>query len=438
MKKVLIAAIALSIFLSVLTLFAGLAVSNTEKTVDKLPSAEAVITDKILRKAVAEYEVDGKTYSVTLTTDLEPGDTITVYYNPKRPSAATTGTVGNDAEFLKKLSENKGKKLRGYGIIAGAALVILLITNNREMASARKRVATGPRMGGLDSLDGLNEDPYYWQRFYESVQYKQQGRLTSALTERMKNYSYKQHDTESGYNGLAAHDLMVLYLFQCSSGHNAYLYGSESLQDPSFEGLAKKLEKTLKYNVYHESLIFTAMLAKSYDDAEVLLKRAEECHDSKLDREIKERRSYRESCPRWFDFQRAMSFNYYSRTSEAEDKGDYSPACALMEVMLLRAEDPGYDLSYEEYLDVLDDYLVVSYKYFARMVGLLMQNGGSGMTAENELMFLLEKPLEVLSDFLPDCRPQDKKLLKTDLEPYYTVTPLTETSLFESVTAKLS
>lgn len=411
----------------VITLLAGFAVSSTENSTAQLTAVEARITDKILGRAVAAYEVDGNTFTVTLATDLEPGDRITVYYNPKHPSFANAGANGNDIGFFKSLHEKGQSLLPYYWCAAGFALLGLLLPRAKGAADRHKRNAAA------SEIKGIQENPVYWERFYNSMHCKQQGMLVSALAYRQGNLSHTEGTADSGYRGLAAHDIMILELFQCADGKNAYLHGKASLEDPAFANLANTLEKQLHYNTYHEALMFTAMLACSYEEAEKMLMQAELCCNKKLDKEIATRRNYRKDCPRWFDFQRAMSFNYYSRTNEASDKGDYSPACALLQIILQRAEEPGYDVSYEEYLDALDDYLVLSFKYFARMVGVILQNGGGDEAAEHELLFLLTEPLKILSGFLPDCRAQDKQLLKNDLEPYRSVTPLTETDLFKTV-----
>ena len=136
-----------------------------------------------------------------------------------------------------------------------------------------------------------------------------------------------------------------------------------------------------------------------------------------------------EQFPRWIDFQKNYAGIFYSRSSAAQDRGDYSPACALLGLILSREGERGYDLSEDDYVNLLDDYLMVSLRYFTRISDKLLKNGGA---PDREILFLVRKPLQVLIDFLPDC--QEKRyrdLLKSVMKEYSVYGPAFEMFLPE-------
>lgn len=108
---------------------------------------------------------------------------------------------------------------------------------------------------------------------------------------------------------------------------------------------------------------------------------------------------------RWGEYQFSRSQLHFSRESAEKDKGDYAPGMAYLQLIIDRAEDPAYELSYEEFEDVLDTYGFITVQY---MLTKSMATQMSPDEFSRELAFLADAPLQRIAEFLPDCQPSDR------------------------------
>ena len=70
--------------------------------------------------------------------------------------------------------------------------------------------------------------------------------------------------------------------------------------------------------------------------------------------------------------------------------GEFDSIPSLLMLMLDRAEKPGYDLSYEEYVDILDDYTTITAMYLMKILrpeGVKVTRLAYGMPAGAELEY---------------------------------------------------
>src|SRR5208337_1572627 len=106
---------------------------------------------------------------------------------------------------------------------------------------------------------------------------------------------------------------------------------------------------------------------------------------------------------------RTISYTFYSRATEEMDKGQYAAGLAVLDVILANAQKVGYNLDYEEYVDLLDDMCTLA-------IRLLMQKGErrprnwSASKEADELGCILKRPIMYLAEFYPDCLPKDRDL----------------------------
>ena len=348
------------------------------------------------------YEVDGEEYHADILTEsgtTDAGDTMTVYYNPNWKSSAVTDT---HYEFLIKTYRTG---LIVSAIVFGALLLLRIIIGAVAMKRAdNSGGSTHNVTNNYNRLTGEEQD--FWSLFFQSLEYKKQGRLASALEARESGL--RMMEDRHDYYCMAQHNLLVLQCYHCCDGVSAYKSGKESLRyKDEFRELSDRMSPMLKYSSYDESLVYTAMLAKSREEAGELLREAVNRNAYRTAvQHAKEMLAMMEKFPKWLDYQRNYAANFYSRHSAQYDKGDYSPACAILQVILSREGEKGYDMTEEQYVDILDDYLMNSLRYFTLRSGVLIQNGGS---PDRELLFIVKKPLKVLIDFLPDC---EKKRFK--------------------------
>ena len=339
------------------------------------------------------YEVDGTEYQSDLLTEsgtVDVGDTMTVYYNPSWKSSAVTET---HYDFLMKTN---GTGLLVSGIIFGVMLLLRIIIGavRKKTLGSSSSSAAGP-FGDFD-----DDERDFWSLFFQSLEYKKQAMLKSSLAAREKGLEMMMNRRD--YYCMAQHNLLVLQCYHCCDGVSAYQSGKESLKyKDEYRELSDKMKSLLHYSSYDESLVYTAMLAKNREEAKELLEEAvtRNAYHPAV-KHAKEMLAMMEKFPKWLDYQRNYSANFSNRHSAQQDKGDCSPACALLQVILSREGEKGYDMTEEQYVDILDDYLMISLKYFSMKFPLLIQHGGS---PEKQLLFMLKKPLQVLIDFLPDC-----------------------------------
>ena len=104
-----------------------------------------------------------------------------------------------------------------------------------------------------------------------------------------------------------------------------------------------------------------------------------------------------------------MTGNFCDRNTERTNRGQYAPGVAVLDVILANAYEAGYNLDYEEYVDVLDDMLAFA-------IQLLMQKGERrprnrfAREEADELGCILRRPIKYLTEFVPDCLPKDREL----------------------------
>ena len=133
----------------------------------------------------------------------------------------------------------------------------------------------------------------------------------------------------------------------------------------------------------------------------------------------------------------AISHTFYSRATPEMDKGRHAPALAVLDVILANAQKVGYNLDYEEYVDVLDDMCALA-------IRLLMQKGerrsGKWSASEeaDELGCILKRPMMYLAEFYPDCLPKDRELFSRHYKVFASVPWIGEVPGWRELTSLLS
>ena len=245
----------------------------------------------------------------------------------------------------------------------------------------------------------------FWQLYADSLLLKDRGALKSALLKReeaCQKYAFNQ-----GFKGMGYHHLAILTMYHLGNGQAAAKYARDSLScgDEYYRCSQEHLAE-LQFGAHLESLQTAAMTSSTYDEALDYIQQGETLYGDVFITKRKELEEFRRDYPRFSDYQRQTSLLYYSRVSAELDQGDYAPAMSLLQLMLDRSEEPSYDLSYEEYVDILDDYGTISAMYLMKKARIL---GGSPEYFAHELAFIADEPLERIANFLPDCEPGDKE-----------------------------
>ncbi len=338
------------------------------------------------------YQAEGTVYSSAVMAPagtIHEGDQLSVYYYPQYPFIATSA---EDHSI-------RMKTIITLLIISAVLLIIYLLFGQK----IGRRLADMQRPFSDFYSEGEDKEllDRFWDSFLRSLQYKISAWLKSALDERERGLEMVKDIP--AYSCMAHHNLQILRFHHCADGVQGYQDGLLSLQYKNeYEKLSDQMRPKLGYSSYDESLVYTAMLAKSRDEAKPLLEEVvkRNAHRGAV-KHAKEMLALMDKFPRWADIQKNYAANLASRNTAKTDKGDYAPACGLIQTVLSREGEKGYDLTEEEYVSLLDDYLMLSLKYFLLRADVLLK-GSSGFV-ESELLFLLERPLQMLIDFLPDC-----------------------------------
>jgi len=270
-------------------------------------------------------------------------------------------------------------------------------------------------------------DRAFFDKYRESLEAKDQTRLRTALSLREEATRAKQGDP--AYYAYGKHNELVLLSHHIGDGLAARAAGLEALAPERRDALrafAQEIQPLQGNGIdaYAETLEMMIPLAESYEEA--LAYSEELCGHlpngqagaaaEKRHGEIQ--RLQRDTSGRWADGQRAMSRTFYSRVSAAQDAGQYAAGMSVLHCYLTNSERAGYDLGYEEYVDALDDFTVLTMMYFqalaAKGAQYERQRGRiPGFDMAHEIGILFENPAQMLADFMPDCLPKDRAMFES-------------------------
>ena len=278
-----------------------------------------------------------------------------------------------------------------------------------------------------NSFKGSGNMPeQFWNLYQRSLLEKDRGALASAL--RLRKEAYDISKTDNGYLGMACHNLAILEMYHLGDGKAAAKYARESLDcGEEYYRFSEKCREIIMFGAHLESLQTAAVTSTTYDEALGYIAEGKKRYGSIFENMEKSVNSIRNSDGRFYEYLRATSLLYYSRVSAEQDKGDYAPAMSLLQIIIDHAEEREFDLGYEEYVDVLDDYLTITVMYLMKKARVLK---GTMADFGNELAFIADEPLKRLADFLPDCQPSDMKTFQFIIQGYAQLPYIKERSSF--------
>ena len=119
------------------------------------------------------------------------------------------------------------------------------------------------------------------------------------------------------------------------------------------------------------------------------------------------------------------------------DKGRYAGGLAVLDVILSNAQKAGYNLDYEEFVDLLDDMCALS-------IRLLMEKGErrppacSAREEASEVGCILKKPMMYLTEFYPECLPKDRELFSNHYKAFASARWIGEVPGWQELTSLLA
>jgi hypothetical protein len=247
------------------------------------------------------------------------------------------------------------------------------------------------------------------EMFHASLQLKDMAALGSALRLRREATGVVR-DIPALYC-VGKHNEMILEYNHIGLGIEARQSALESLKhEEEFKDISLVLFPMFRSNFYQESLDYMTCASTSYEEGLYYFSKLKDEFPNEVSRRrYDEFKGLQSKYGRWFSTHRAISGTFYSRVNQGMDRGLYAGGLAVLDVILAHAQEAGYKLDYEEYVDLLDDMCALS-------IQLLMQKGerrppaGSARQEANELGCILKKPMLYLAEFRSECLPKDRDL----------------------------
>lgn len=247
--------------------------------------------------------------------------------------------------------------------------------------------------------------------YISSIQLKDKASLVSALR-------IRQEATELVRNipalyCLGKHHEMILEYNHLGQGVEARESVLESLKnEEEFLEISQFLCSKFAFDYYTESMDYAAFTSSSYEESLHYLRRLNEKIPNEANkRKLDDCKKMQGKYGRWHTAQRSILATFCSRVSAEQDKGRYAAGLSIIDIILYNAEKTGYNLDYEEYVDLLDDMCAISIQYLMQKMQCRPQVRTMSEDAF-ELGRIIERPISYLAGFISDCLPNHQSLFE--------------------------
>jgi tetratricopeptide (TPR) repeat protein len=266
-------------------------------------------------------------------------------------------------------------------------------------------------------------DQKFLHLFLESIAFKDAGMLKSALSKRKEATERMKHD-EAHY-ALGKANEAILLGYHIGDGIAAFDAAKEALKNTEvFYTASKEWEKVTGLTVFNDIFNIIRQWSASYDECVELNKlRVRWIADNGAKQNLEDIENCRKHEPHWWITQLSIAYKYYSRERPELDKGLYAQGMSVLQCILSRSftEDDGYNLDYDTYIHLLDDYIVISIKHFQNVLNKYQIKAGLYNNPDNpeELLIILEKTIKIWTDFASILETKDKALFTDYFVDYW-------------------
>lgn len=266
-------------------------------------------------------------------------------------------------------------------------------------------------------------DQKFLRLFQESIAFKDAGMLKSALLKRQTATEHMKHD-EAHY-ALGKANEAILLGYHIGDGIAAFKAAKEALKNiDAFYAASEEWQKATFLTVFNDILNIIRQWSTSYDECVELNKlRVKWFKTNEATQSLTNIENIRRQEPDWWGAQLSIAYNYYSRERPELDKGLYAQGMSILQCILNRsfAEETGYELDYDEYVHLLDDYIVISIKHFQNVLNKYQAKAGLYNTPDNpeEILIVLDKTIKIWTDFAPMLETKDKALFTDYFVDYW-------------------
>lgn len=266
-------------------------------------------------------------------------------------------------------------------------------------------------------------DKDFLRLYEESIAFKNAGLLRSALSKREAATERMKHDERHYALGKANEAILLGY--HIGDGVAAFNAAKEALKNiDAFRSISEEWKKLTLTTVFNDIFNIIRQWSTSYDECVELNKlRVKWIANNEARQNLADIENCRKQEPHWWKAQLSVAYDYYSRERPEMDKGLYAQGMCILQCILSRSytEEAGYDLDYDTYVHLLDDYIVISIKHFQNILNKFQTKTGLYNTPDNpeEMLIILEKPLEIWTDFAPMLEAKDKALFTNYFVDYW-------------------
>ena len=259
--------------------------------------------------------------------------------------------------------------------------------------------------------------------YEESLVYKDAGMLSSALEKRREATALMLHD--KGHYALGKANEAILLGYHIGDGLAAFAAAKESLKDiDAFKKTATEWERTTGLTPFKDIFNIIRQWSESYETCiEYNRLRTKYFPSIETVQNLSEIEKASKEEPIWWRTQMAIAYDYYSRERPEMDNGLYGQGMSILQCILERAnnEEAGYILEYDEYIHILDDYVMISNMHFNMVLQKYQAKYGQANTPanSNELFIILKNVIKVWKDFVPEMREKDKILFTEYYQMYW-------------------
>lgn len=266
-------------------------------------------------------------------------------------------------------------------------------------------------------------DKSFLRLFRESIAFKDAGLLKSALLKREAATERMKHD--KGHYALGKANEAILLGYHIGDGIAAFAAAKEALKNTNaFCDTSKEWEEETGLTVFNDIFNIIRQWSASYDECVELNKlRVKWIATNEARHDLAAIEYCRKQEPHWWITQLSIAYDYYSRERPEMDQGLYAQGMSVLQCLLSRSssEDPGYELDYDTYVHLLDDYVVISRMQFQRVLNKYQAKAGLYNTPDDpeEVLIILENALKIWTDFAPVLERKDKALFTNYFVDYW-------------------
>jgi len=257
--------------------------------------------------------------------------------------------------------------------------------------------------------------PAVLERYQASVQLKDRGLLYSSLAKRREATAMAERFNSPGLRAICKANEATLLGYHIGDGIAALAAAKEALADPELFAAADKVWHDVTGLVLlHDMLSIIRQWSESYDEYRAYSRLyADHFPNEMTEKNFAALEEARHTTPEWGEFQLGLAYRHFSRESPELDRGAYCSGMSVLQCALSRAlaGQSGYNIDYEHFEHALDDYVVISHQHFNQV--LLKYQAAHGMGTNpgdhRELSVILDEPLRIWNEFMPDMREVDKE-----------------------------